>query len=247
MSRWKAAGLHLTISIVIAVVALMLMLFVWYPWPLFQAAGGNELAMILIGVDVVSGPLLTLIIFKSGKWGLKFDLVTIAVVQVCALIYGSYVVFLARPAFIVFVKDRFEIAATADLEPEALAEARIEKYRSTPLLGPERVFADFPKEKAEQQKLIELALAGLDLHHFPKYYAPYGERRQAVLAAAQTPERFRKYDEAAGRVVDEWLKRSGTREEDVRCVLLRARRAWVAVVLDAKTAEPVKMLISEKI
>ena len=247
MSRWKAAGLHLFICVAIAAVALTLMLLVWYPWPLFEASGGNELVMILVGVDVVIGPLLTLIVFKSGKWGMKFDLVVIGILQFAALVYGSYIVFVARPAFIVYVKDRFETVAAAELEPENLAEARFEHYRKAPVWEPALVYADFPTDKAEQQKLVSLAMAGLDLQHFPKYYAPYAERRQQVLSSAMTPERFRKADEKGGKVVDEWLKRTGTREEDVRCVLLRARKAWVAVVLDAKTAEPVKLLISEKI
>ncbi len=246
MSRWKASGLHLAISIAIAAMALTLMLFVWYPWPLFEASGGNELVMILVGVDVVIGPLLTLIVFKSGKWGMKFDLVAIGVLQFAALVYGSYIVFLARPAFIAYVKDRFEVAVAAELEPEALAQARFERYRRVPLWGPELVATDFPTDRAERNKLVDLALAGLDLQHYPKYYVPYAERREAVLASAQTPARFRQTDVKGGQVVDAYLKRTGTREEDVLCVLLRARKAWVAVVLDAKTAEPLKMLISEK-
>lgn len=39
------------------------------------------------------GPLITLIIFKPGKKGLKLDLATIAVLQVAALAYGTHVVF----------------------------------------------------------------------------------------------------------------------------------------------------------
>jgi hypothetical protein len=50
MSRWKASGIH------------------------FEAAGGDRLIFILAAVDVTLGPLITLIIFKAGKKGLKFDL-----------------------------------------------------------------------------------------------------------------------------------------------------------------------------
>ena len=96
-SRWQAAGTHLLVSIAIAVAVVALMLALWYPGPLFEAAGGTGLLYILVGVDVVLGPLLTLIVFKSGKRGMKFDLAAIGLVQAAALLYGMHVVFLARP------------------------------------------------------------------------------------------------------------------------------------------------------
>jgi hypothetical protein len=58
---------------------------------------------------------------------------------------------------------------------------------------------------------------------------------------------MRRDEPQAAKVVDEYLARSGTKEADVRYLRLRAPRAWLAVLIDAKTAAPVKMLISEKI
>src|SRR5258708_32700411 len=110
MTRWRASGLHLFLSIAIAAAVLALMLSLWYPGPLFEAAGGNDLLFILVGVDVVIGPLITLVIFRSGKRGLKFDLAVIGVLQIGALVYGMHVVYLARPAFIAFAKDQFTVA-----------------------------------------------------------------------------------------------------------------------------------------
>ncbi len=246
-TRWQASGIHLLISLLIAVGVLALMLELWYPAPLFQAAGGNDLLFILVGVDVAIGPLITLVIFRRGKRGLKFDLVTIAVLQVAALVYGSYVVSLARPAFIVFVKDRFEVVTPAELEAEALARAKLPQFRQPPWGGPVLVAADIPTDPKERQKLIEAALAGFDLQHFPIYWVPYAERTREVLAKAETIARLRAGDPATAKLVDDYLRNSGTKESDVRYLALRARRAWVAVLIDAKTAAPVKMLLAEKI
>src|SRR5262245_27659918 len=96
LTRWHASGIHLLISAAIAGIALSVMLLVWYPGPLFEACGGTGLLFILIGVDVVIGPLITLIIFRIGKRGLRFDLCAIAVLQLSALLFGSYVLFEAR-------------------------------------------------------------------------------------------------------------------------------------------------------
>ena len=94
---------------------------------------------------------------------------------------------------------------------------------------------------------MDLALAGQDLQHFPKYYAPYAERTATVLGRAQPMAHLRRDDAVAAKIVDEWLAGSRLRENDVRYVALRARHAWIGVLIDSQTAQPVKMLIVEKI
>ena len=86
MSRWKAASIHLSISILVGLLVLALLFLVWYPEPYFEAAGGQHLIVVLLGVDLVLGPLMTLILFKSGKWGMRFDLWMIGIIQSAALV-----------------------------------------------------------------------------------------------------------------------------------------------------------------
>ena len=246
MSRWRAAGIHLLISAGIAACVLALMLGVWYGPTLFQAMGGAGLALILIGVDVVMGPALTLAVFRSGKRGLKFDLAAIGLLQLAALVYGCYVVALARPAYIVFVKDQFQVATAAQLDPELLAEARYPEYRSPPWSGPELVYGVWPKHPEEQQQLIFAGLAGIDLQHFPRYYAPYEQGRDEILAKAQPLSSVQRSEPQAAKVIDEWVARSGVDAGKLRYLRLRGRNAWVAVLIDGRTAEPVKMLLAEK-
>src|SRR6185295_13123758 len=93
VTRWRASGLHLLISIAVAVGVLALMLSLWYPGPLFEAAGGNDLLFILVGVDVVVGQLITLVIFRSHNRGLKFVVGLIAALQIVALNYRMHAVY----------------------------------------------------------------------------------------------------------------------------------------------------------
>jgi hypothetical protein len=247
MSRWRAAGIHLLISAGIAASVLALMIGVWYGPTLFQAMGGAGLALILIGVDVVLGPALTLVVFRSGKRGLKLDLAAIALFQLVALLYGCYVVSLARPAFIVFVKDQFQVATVAELEAQQLAEAKYPEYRKPSWSGPVLVYGDWPKDFQEQQTLMFAGLAGVDLQHFPKYYAPYEQGREQILARALPLASVHKTDPEAAKVIDEWVARSGVDTQNLRYLRLRGRIAWVAVLIDARTAAPVKMLVAEKV
>jgi len=247
MTRWRASGLHLLISVAVAVSVLALMLSLWYPGPLFEASGGNDLLFILVAVDVIIGPLITLAIFRSGKRGLRFDLAVIGTLQICALLYGMHVVYVARPAFIVFVGNQFATVSVAELDPEELAKATYPEILQVPLGGPLLAFADLPTDAKEIRQFAILGLMGHDLQKFPRFFAPYGERTTQVLANAWTLERTRKLEPQAGKIVDAWLAQSGTGAGDVRYLPLRARRAWIAVLIDAKTAQPVKLLISEKL
>ena len=246
-SRWKASGSHFLICVAIAAAVVTLMLELWYPGPLFEAAGGSGLLFILVCVDVTLGPLLTLVVFKAGKPGMKFDLAVIALLQIAALAYGGYVVFLARPAFIVFVKDRFELVTVVELDPAEVAKAKYPEFRSFSWTGPRLAAADLPTDPEGRQKFIRLAMQGIDIQSFPEYYAPYGERTKEVLAASMSLEKLRTEDPVAARAADAWLAASGRQAGDVRALLLRTRFAWIAVLIDPKTAQPVKYLLGEKI
>src|SRR4051812_12853702 len=111
MTRWKAAAIHSLISVAVGLIAGALLLGLWYPPPYFHAAGAQELILLLVGVDLVIGPLLTLIVFRWGKPGLAFDLTVISLLQAAALVYGLAIVLQSRPVFLVATVDRFVLVS----------------------------------------------------------------------------------------------------------------------------------------
>src|SRR4051812_10341267 len=108
-TRWQAAPVHLLMSAVIAALVFSTMLLLWYPQPYFTAAGGLTLLLLLVGVDVFIGPMLTVVVFDPQKKRLKLDLIIIVVLQLAALVYGAWVMFSARPVYVAFAGDRFEL------------------------------------------------------------------------------------------------------------------------------------------
>ncbi|MND08882.1 hypothetical protein D3C83_318160 [compost metagenome] len=62
-----------------------------------------------------------------------------------------------------------------------------------------------------------------------------------------TIARLRATEPANAPAVDAWLASSGTKEDEVRALLLRTRFAWLVVLIDPRTAQPVKMLVGERI
>ena len=116
MSRLQAFLVHLSLSAAVVGSGFAIVFFIWYPQPYFEVVGAWYLIRILFIVDVVLGPLLTFIVFKPGKPGLKFDLTVIALVQVAALMYGATIIYQERPYYLVFAVDRFELVARKDLD-----------------------------------------------------------------------------------------------------------------------------------
>jgi hypothetical protein len=88
-------------------------------------------------------------------------------------------------------------------------------------------------------------LAGVDLQHFPKYYAPYEQGKNEILAKAQPLAAVRATEPQAAKVIDEWVARSGVDAQNLLYLRLRGRNAWVAVLIDRLSARPVKMLTTE--
>ncbi len=242
MTRYKAAAIHLCLSALIGAAVLAAMLLVWYPSPYFKVMGGSHLALLIIGVDVAIGPLLTLAVFVKGKKGLVFDLAVISLLQISALIYGANIMFEARPAYVVYVMGVFRIAPAAELEPEQLAQARHEAFRRLPLGGPLIVGAENPTDQAERETLMFAITSGIDLHQLPKYYVPYAEQRADAAKRGKPLAELRAADPANAEKIDRFLASSGRSAESLRFLPLLAKAGELTVLVDADSGDVVAML-----
>jgi hypothetical protein len=242
MSRWKAAGLHLLISLVIAAITGSIIYFVWYPPPYFQIAGGSKLMLLIMGVDVVVGPFLTLAVFKSGKKGLRFDLTVIALLQVISFCYGASVIARARPVFVVGEIDRFVIVAANELDDGDLAQGSRDEFRTRSWTGPRLVGAKLPDKGRQSIALAMSALAGKDINRMPKYYVPYSEVAQSLLARSHALADAMDKTPAANALVRQFLRRHGGTADGFRSLPLRGRTDSFTMVVAASTGQPIAAL-----
>ena len=236
LNRWKAAAIHLGLSVLIAATVVTVMLLVWYPPPYFDTMGGTGLLKILVGVDVTLGPLLTLIIFNPRKKSLRFDLSVIAALQLAALVYGVWVMFEARPVYAAFAVDRFDVVSANQLEQEDL-DAAVPQYRELPLAGPSLVGIRLPdKEKNpdEWNKLVFSGAAGKDVPQFPKYYVPYADVAADVRKKAKPLSALISAKPGSKAAVEAFVARSGRAERDFAYVPLTGRGGSVTAVVDAR-------------
>lgn len=216
MTRWKASAIHLALSVLVLATIAAVLVWRWYPPGLFGMANADKLLLIIAGVDIVIGPLLTLVVYKPGKKTLKFDLTVIALLQMAAMGYGLNTVWQSRPVYMVAVVDRFQLVFANELDPRDLADAPV-PYRKLPWLSVDTIAALLPADHSERQDLLFLTLdTGKDLHLLPRYYAPYPEATGELLAhampatdlAAQLPSNdsgVLTHAIGATRIPPEWL------------------------------------------
>lgn len=238
--RLRAAGWHLVISIVIALLAAGMVFFVWYPDGLAGMLGGLALFFIVSASDVVLGPLISLVIFdrRKPRSELVRDYAVVAIVQLAALIYGLHVVSIARPVFVAFTGDRFEVVTALELEPSDLAEATYETYRSLPWLGPSLVGVRLPDNADEHTEALFTALGGKDLQLRPKFYADYETFRSAILSRAQPLESLVEQHSKASDFLSAATKHHGKQPGDVAWLPLRHRFGFGTALVDRRSAKP---------
>jgi hypothetical protein len=243
ISRYRAAGLHLLLSIFIGLLALALMWFVWYPSPLFFGMGGNELALLIVGVDIAIGPLATLIVFnptKKSRKELLLDLSVIACLQLGALAYGTYAMYQGRPVFTVFTGNAFAVVTTPEIEPTNLAKAP-DTFRPLSFTGPVLVAAEPPKDPHESSDIAFAEAFGSGIQHYPKYFVAYSSKHQDVLSASKPLSELALEEKDKAKLAH-YLTTSSLPTEQLRCLPVRTKKTLMTAIIDGHNGDLLDIL-----
>ena len=129
-SRWGAAAVHVGFSSILLLIIFSLVYFIWYPGALTFAGGAEDGLKIVIAVDMVLGPLLTLVIYNIAKpkKELVRDLSIIALFQIGCLVAGMSLVYEQRPLAIVYDSKIFQIYDEQKLEDSGIQINLLDKY-----------------------------------------------------------------------------------------------------------------------
>ena len=237
MTKARAFAIHLTASITIFLIFLGIMFFVWYPTPYFAIDGGWTVLRILAGVDVVLGPLLTLIVFKPGKPSLKFDLSCIVLLQLGALLYGGTIIYQQRPAFVVFGVDRFMSIPAAEVEFDKLKHPELKRVAGIgPLLAQTRPPDD---PKLRQELLFGVLMEGQkDLEFRAELYEPYRPDLAHLRSHSIDLAKIAARDETAKAAMQTLANQHNGRLEDYFYLPLRGKNQDIVLALSAKDGMP---------
>ena len=145
-SRWTAFAIHLGLSILLLLVLLSIIFFIWFPYDLIFA-GGIEGLKILMGVDLILGPLLTLIVFNNAKKSLKFDLTMIGILQVGCLAAGLWLIYNERPVAQILADDGMYLHSAGEFDTYNIQKPSL----AGP--NPSHVLLDLPENRQEMVNL----------------------------------------------------------------------------------------------
>jgi hypothetical protein len=228
----KAMGWHFCASLVVAIAVAALVFMVWFPHPYRLLAGGTELFFLVMGVDLVCGPLLTFVLFNPAKpkRELVVDLSLVIIVQLTALAYGAWSVYVARPLYLVHEVDRFKVIALADVDASELAKLP-DALRSKLFKGPEVTSLREASPEERKTVMFESVYGGRDYGERPSFYAPYDTTQAAKAYAKAKPlEDFVKKHPNKQADVDKLQIQAGADAKLLRYLPIIARQDWVAVL-----------------
>ncbi|MEB2347039.1 MAG: hypothetical protein OZ923_00310 [Comamonadaceae bacterium] len=226
---------HLSVSAVMALLSAAAVFGLLYPKPYRVMLGVESIFLLVLSVDVVCGPLLTLILASPSKsrrerW-LDFSLV--GVVQIVALAYGLHSVWVARPAVLAFEMDRLVLVTANEVDTTDLAQAP-EGLRRLPLWGVLRVGTRRAASGAELMESVQRGLAGWTPARQPGWWTPWSAARDGMERRAKPMAELLARRPVEAAALNDAMRATGLPAERLRYLPLTSSKTmdWIALLDD---------------
>jgi hypothetical protein len=238
--RLKAFSLHLLSSATALTLILGSLYFGWYRWPGWHLTDVTTVVLVMVCVDVVLGPTLTLIIAnqKKSRRELTRDIGIIVVVQLCALIYGSVSLWNGRPLYYAFSENILQLVQAYDIEAK---DAEIGRQQNPALAPhwyslPRWIWAPLPQNAEESQKIVVSAVAGGDdVTSMPKYFKPWENGLTALRSHLKKVDDVPYFAKSEKKKLKERMKAAGLPDDQLNTMPLTGRGHPLLAVFDPVT------------
>ncbi len=189
----------------------------------------------MIGIiDLVMGPVLTLVIFDPAKPkpALARDIGAITLMQVAALIYGLNTAFEARPVWLAFEADAFRLVTAADIPKADLTNAP-EGMRQLSWRGPLPVGVPSLTPNDPGYLLsIEQSIAGFHSAFRPARWVAYSTQIEHVKKQAKPLSELSRKNSFHAEIITRTIKQLGVNESELAYLPLitREQNDWVVII-----------------
>jgi len=238
--RLKAFSLHLLSSATALTLILGSLYFGWYRWPGWHLTDVTTVVLVMVCVDVVLGPTLTLIIAnqKKSRRELTRDIGIIVVVQLCALIYGSVSLWNGRPLYYAFSESVLQLVQAYDIDAK---DAEIGRQQNPALAPhwyslPRWIWAPLPQNAEESRKIVVSAVTGGDdVISMPKYFKPWEDGLMSLRSKLKKVDDVPYFAKSEKKKLKERMKAAGLPDDQLNTMTLIGRGHPLLVVFDPVT------------
>ena len=180
-SRLRTFGLHLAGSAGALILVLGGLWLGWYRWPGWYLSSVLHVVGIVVMVDLVVGPTLTLVVSNPRKPRriLARDIAVIVAVQLVALAYGTVTLWGGRPLYYAFSVNSLECVQASDIEAgdRALALRQNPSFAPHWYSLPRWIWAPLPDDPDQAMHIVNDATfgSGKDVVDMPRYFKPWAQ------------------------------------------------------------------------
>jgi hypothetical protein len=235
--RLQAFALHLTGSATALTLVLGSLWLGWYRWPGWYLSSALQVVGIVVMVDLVLGPTLTLIVASPGKprAELARDISIIVAVQLIALVYGGVTLWGGRPLYYTFSVNRLELVQASDLKADDISLARRENPALAPYWysGPRWIWAPLPENAEEAEKIaVRAVFGGTDVIQMPRYFRPWEQGLTQLRQHLQKIEEIKYFAPAEKRRLQSRIAQLGLPTDQANTMVMWGGSRRVLAVFD---------------
>jgi hypothetical protein len=231
-NRYSATTIHFSISLFIFSIFLFVLLYYWYPAPHFSAAGGWQGVKIVAAVDLILGPLLTLIIFNINKSRkeLTLDFLLIAMIQLGALSWGISTVYSQRPLALTFWEDKFYSVSAEHFPAYGIELDTLKQFGES---YPVFIYVQEPTTDEHRQLFLNKTIGeSIPPNLIPELYEPISTHFSDISKHSIDMSEIMIINSTLNDEISALLKKTNTKLEDNYYIPLKSSFSEIVIVFD---------------
>jgi hypothetical protein len=235
--RLKAFSLHLLGSATVLTLILGTLYLGWYRWPGWYLADATQVVTVLIGVDLVLGPLMTFVIASKNKARreLTRDIGIIVAVQLSALVYGATSLWNGRPLYYAFSENVLQMVQAYDVNSH---EAQLGRQMNPGLAPhwyslPRWIWAPLPQDQEEATRIVTGVISGADdVISMPRYFKPWEQGLPSLRGQLKKVDDVPYFSRGEKKRLKERMQAAGFATDQMNTMPLTGRGKPLLAVFD---------------
>lgn len=245
--RIRAFATHLGASALTLSVILGALYVGWYKWPGWYLTGVASVVLVMVGVDVVVGPLLTLVIASPAKQRrlLARDVGVIILVQLIALLYGTVQLWNGRPLYLAFSENVLQLVQAYDIPADEAELGATENPTLAPRWYslPRWIWAPLPPDEGERKKIVDAAMTGgTDVIGMPRFYKTWESGLPALKMQLKPMAAVTYFFPDQKKKLRERMLAAGLNPDQSNAITLTGRNKFLLAVFDPANLQLVALL-----